>query len=110
LATSKTNTRTIRTITINYDIDLDLRIIGTIAQSKGQTINISELRNILECYALTLYKHIDNLSKWGLILDEKPKRNGYPRRISLEKNYRDCVDELISIKHAIDTINQYFGS
>lgn len=88
---------------------MDIRIIGVITMSKGETTNISELRNTLECYALTLYKHLEYLEKWGLIVDKKPTRNGVARKITLARTYGDCMDVLITLKHAIETVNEYFG-
>jgi hypothetical protein len=84
--------------------------VNTIALGKNESSNISELRNNACNYQKSLEIHIENLVKWNIIKDEKPKSNGYARKFTLVKPYGDCMMQLMRLKEAIDTVNEFFIS
>lgn len=107
-------------IVIKYDIDMDLRIVNTIALSSSsyssslpsryncERSTYSELRTNAACSQQKLDDHLENLEKWELITDKKPEKNGQARIISLAKPYGDVMHELMRLKMAIDTVNEFF--
>lgn len=107
-------------ITIKYDIDLDIKIVNTITLSSSPTTTslpsryncekttYSELRTIVACSQNKLDEHLENMVKWKLITDKKPTKNGQARIVKLARPYGDAMRELMKIKDAIDTVNEFF--
>lgn len=94
---------------INYDINLDIKILHIIKDQKDLKITISDLRNYLEVYQTRLEEHLTYLVKWSMLNDEKPTSNGKARIISFARNYDLCMYDLLNLKYCIDMINKYFG-
>jgi predicted HTH transcriptional regulator len=107
---------------IKYDIDLDIKIVNTITLSSSPTTTslpsryncekttYSELRTMAACSQNKLDEHLENLVKWGLITDRKPKRTGQARIVKLAAPYGDVMRDLMRLKDAIDTVNEFFVS
>jgi predicted transcriptional regulator len=96
-------------LTINYDIDLDIRILNAIVFEKGESITISNLRNYIEIHSTRLEQHLEQLAKWNMIVDTKPDGPGKARIISFgDRPSGECMIELVKIKEAIDKVNEYF--
>lgn len=93
---------------IKYDVMIDIKILNTVLGSKNQVANITDLRNNAVSYSLTLDEHLANMVRWELITDERPEGNGKARRISLQKPYDFCLHELLRLRTAIETINEFF--
>ena len=93
---------------INYDIDIDLRIIHSILLSKDQVSSVSNLRYNAVGTPAKLEEHISNLVRWEMITDNKPEKFGCARKITLKnKPYEECIAELTELKNAIKMVNQY---
>jgi DNA-binding transcriptional MerR regulator len=93
---------------INYDINLDIKILHIIKDQKDIKITISDLRNYLEVYQTRLEEHLTYLVKWGIVSDSKPKQNGMRRVISIIIPYSDAMIKLNKMKEGIETVNEYF--
>ena len=102
---------------IKYDIDMDIKIVNTITLSPPSSLpsryncertTYSDLRTTAACSQNKLEEHLQNLEKWGLVTDKKPKKNGQARIVTLSKPYGDVMHELMRLKDAIDTVNEFF--
>lgn len=107
---------------IKYDIDMDIKIVNTITlspPSKSSSSSLpsryncerttySDLRTTAACSQNKLDEHLQNLEKWGLVTDKKPQKNGQARIVTLAKPYGDVMHELMRLKDAIDTVNEFF--
>jgi predicted transcriptional regulator len=93
---------------LNYDIDLDIKILNIILEQRDQKITITDLRNYIGVHQTRLEEHIDHLVKWGIVSDSKPKQNGMRRVISIIIPYSDAMIKLNKIKEGIETVNEYF--
>lgn len=103
---------------IKWDIDLDIKIVNTITLSSTSSslptryncerTTYSELRTTASCSQNKLEEHLQNLVKWGIITDRKPQKNGQARIVKLAKPYGDIMRDLMRLKDAIDTINEFF--
>ena len=92
---------------INYDIDIDLRIIHSILLSKDQVSSVSNLRYNAVGTPAKLEEHISNLVKWQMITDNKPEKFGCARKITLNRPYEECKEILQELKNAIKLVNEY---
>ena len=93
---------------MKYEIDLDYKILTTIAHEQYKKINISDLRNYVGIHSSQLEYHIEKLVEWNMIVDTKPNGPGKARIISFAKSVSKCKWELIELKEAMDIVNKYF--
>jgi len=95
---------------IKYDVDIDLKILKTIFDSKNGIVNMSDLRHLLGLYQSRLEEHLDYLQKWKMIQDKKPQGPGKAREISIDETttYGECILSLTHLKTAIGLVNEYF--
>jgi len=93
---------------IKYEVNIDIHIIKLLHEADLYTLSLSELRRNVAATDQVLNEHLDQLSTWNIIYDEKPKGNGKARKISLTLNYFEATEILVAIKNSIETINKYF--
>lgn len=93
---------------INYDVNIDYKIIDTIYGSQKKSCNHSELRNKVHSAPYALDKHLDNLERWGLIKNNPPKSVGHGRVIELKNSVHYAIGTLSRLELAIKTVNEFF--